>query len=36
MDKVWQNLTLSLDRAKLRQDSKLYIRPGSLPAGSTI
>lgn len=36
MDKVWQNLTLSLDRAKLRQDSKLYIRPGSLPTGTTI
>jgi len=36
MDKVWQNLTLSLDRAKLRQDSRLYIRPGTVPIGSTI
>lgn len=36
MDKVWENLILPLDRSKLRQDSRLYIRAGSVPAGSTI
>lgn len=32
MDKVWENNYVNIEKDKLRQDSKLYIRSGALLA----
>lgn len=36
MDKVWENNYVNIEKDKLRQDSKLYVRSGALLANQSI